>query len=127
MSQPFLTVIATEAAEKTTLRITGTIQDHTGAALPSASLTTLKLWLYNKRTGVVLNNRMAVNVLNANGGTVTSGGLLTMVLDPADNALESQSLAAETHVAEFEWTYNAGAATGRALVEFNVRNFTKVS
>src|SRR3990167_1632921 len=119
MSQPFLTVIATEAAEKTTLRITGTIQDHTGAALPSASLTTLKLWLYNKRTGV--------NVLNANGGTVTSGGLLTMVLDPADNALESQSLAAETHVAEFEWTYNAGASTGRALVEFNVRNFTKVT
>jgi len=127
MSAPFLTVITSEVGEKTTCRIGGTITDHAGAAIPAASLATLTLTLYHRQSGTILNSRNAVNVLNTNGGTVTSGGVLTMVLDPADNALEFQAGSRETHVAAFDWTYNSGAATGRSLVEFPVRNFSKVT
>ena len=127
MSQPFLHVETVEVAEKTTVRITGTIKDHTGTAIPAASLTALTLTLYHKRTGTILNSRNGTSVLNANGGTVTSGGVFTMILDPADNVLESQSPSSETHEALFTWTYNSGAAIGRQLVQFVVRNLTKVT
>lgn len=127
MSTPFLTTISAEVAEKVTVRITGTIKDHTDTAIPAASLSTLTLTLYEKKSGTIINTRSAANVLNTGGGTVTSGGVLTMVLDPADNALVTQAPATEVHVALFEWTYNSGAAAGRALVEFTVSNFLKVT
>lgn len=124
MSQPFRTIATVEVAEKSTCRITATLTDHSGATL--AAVDTLQLTLYHKRTGAILNARDADDVLNANGGTFNAGAF-GMTLGPDDNALEFQSLGAETHVAQIDWTYNSGTATGRHLVEFVVRNFLKVT
>ena len=126
MLMPFLTVITSEIAEGVTARITGTILDDTGTPIPTAALTTLKLTLFDKRSLAILNSRSAVSVLNTAGGTVDSNGLLTMILSPADNAIVAQSPVSETHVALFTWTYNAGAATGRAQVEFTIANLSLV-
>ena len=113
-------------AEQTTRRYTATIQDETGAAIPAASLTTLKLTLYDRATGAVINTRDDQNVLNANDVTVDGNGLLTWTMKPADNPILNDALAQEHHVALFEFTYASGAKRGQHEVDFVVRNASKV-
>lgn len=127
MSQPFLTTVTAESPEQVTVQITGTIKDHTDTAIPLASLGAVTLTLYDKRTQTILNSRSEGSIKNANGGTITSGGALTLVLDPDDNVMASAGAGVETHVAQISWTYNSGTATGRALVEFPIRNLAKVT
>lgn len=126
MTQPFLTTLTVEVPEQSTVRLGGTITDDTGAGIPAASLTSLTLWLYHQRTGAIINSRDGQNIKNANGGTVDAVGALILTLGPADTVLESQTLPRSVLVAEIAWTYNAGAATGRAMVTFTVRDFLKV-
>src|SRR6185312_4273183 len=114
-----LTLATNAVAEQTTSRITGTIVDDAGVAIPASALVTLTLTLYNRRGPTILNSRDNVSVLNTNGGTVDSAGKFAMTLDPADNPL-SAGFSSEQHAALFTWTYNSGAATGRAVVEFTV-------
>jgi len=127
-TQGYLTVVTDLTPEGVTATITGTIKDTSTppVAIPAASLATVTLTLYNKSSGTVLNGRSETNIKNANDGTVDSNGLLALTLTPADNALEAQSGSKETHVAQITWTYNGGASTGRALVEFPVANLRKV-
>lgn len=127
MTEPFTTLIRTEVGEQVTALITGVIADAAGAALGASAITTLTLTLYEKRTGSILNSRNAVNIKNANGGTVDSSGNLALTLDPADNALLTQAVAHETHVALIRWTYNVGAAAGWAQIEFAVHNQPKIT
>lgn len=120
----FQTLDATCRPEQTTVRITGTLTDDAGTAIPVASVASLKLWLFHKRTGAIINLRNGQNILGANGGSVDSAGVLTLTLGPLDTQLESQTLPTSEIVAEIEWKYNAGAATGRATVQFLVANLT---
>lgn len=92
-----------------------------------ADLGTVKLWLYVKQEApgapsAYLNSRNGVSIKDANGGTITTGGVLTLVLDPADNVISEANLVEEWHTAEIEYTYNGGAATGRVLWHFLVSN-----
>ncbi len=125
MADPWRTTITTTFPEASTAILTGTIRDGAGNAVPAASLTTLALTLFDRATGTVINSRNAVSILNTNGGTVTSGGVLTLTLSPSDMALVSQSAAQETHVAFLRWTYNAGADAGEQEVVFTVTNLAK--
>lgn len=127
MGQPFLTILPSEVAEKSTVVLGGTITDDAGVGIPAASLTSLKLWLYHQRTGAIINSRDGQSVLNTNGGAVGANGVLTLTLGPLDTVLESQALPFSVIVGEFEWVYNAGATTGRAAMQFTVRDFVKVT
>lgn len=123
----FQTIDATCRPEQSTVRIVGTITDDAGAAIPLASLTTLTLWLYHRRTGAIIGARDGQDIKGVNGGSVDSAGVLTLTLGPSDTVLESQALATSDIEAEIEWTYNGGNSTGRALVRFTVGNLTKTT
>lgn len=105
--------------ERATQKFTATVKDENGAAIPGASLTTLTLTLYETTTQQIINGRDAQNVLNANGVTVDSAGLLTWVMAPLDN--QHLGLARpELHVALFEWTYDSGNKRGQHEVGFSI-------
>lgn len=105
----------------------GQFTDEAGVAVAKADLGTVKLWLYVKQEApgapsAYLNSRNGVSIKDANGGTITTGGVLTLVLDPADNVISESNLVEEWHTAEIEYTYNGGAKTGRVLWHFPVVN-----
>lgn len=112
--------------EKTTARYQATVADETGAAIPAASLTTLKVTLYDQSTGNIINSRNSQNILNANGATVDSAGLLTWTLTPADTAIVGDKTL-ELKTALFEYTFASGAKTDRHEVVFAVRNLGKLT
>ena len=129
-TQPF------RARESSTARLTAVVEDETETAIPSASLDTLTLLLYDQRTqiaspgttGAVINGRNRQSVLNANGGTVDASGNLEMLLSPADNVIigtgEGQS---ERHVALFEYTYAAGLKSGKEEILIDVFNYARTT
>lgn len=115
--------------ERSTAVYTATITDENGDALPAASLDSLTLTLRNaKGTAAVINDRNAVNALNANGVTVDEDGLLTWVMEPGDNAIVGRTSVGdpEIHVALFQWTWDSGSKAGRHEVAVRVVNLGRV-
>ncbi len=117
-------------AEQTTLRFTATLQDEAGAAIPSSGVTAMTLTLYNRDSTnkEIINSVSAVNILNAGRGTLhATSGLLTVTLEPADNAIVDATQDLEWHRALIEGTYAAGAKAFKHEIDFPVRNLNKVS
>lgn len=122
------TVLSDVVAEGTTALITGTLVDESGVALGSSQLASLTMTLYALIPGEpVINNRTAVNVLNAGPGTVDGSGNWTLTLSPADNDIVETSRDSERHRLLLEWTYGGGQKAGKHEVEFTVRNVSKVA
>lgn len=122
----YRTEIAEVIAEKTTRQFTFTVLDETGTALPAASLSSLKLTLWNKDLGktAIATDR---DILNLNGGTVDSSGNGTLVLSSADNALVNAAVREETHVAQVTWGWSSDTKFGRAEIVFRVANLEKTT
>lgn len=123
------TVLTNKIPEQTTPKITAVIKDENGTAIPASSLDTLTLDLYNQSdapTFTVINLRSAQNVLNANGVTVDASGNLTWQMVTADNVIIDSTLKTEKHRAVFNWTYSAGAKTGRHIIDLTVVNLEKI-
>lgn len=110
--------------EHTTGTLTTTIKDNAGVAIPAASLTTLKLTLYNEYTLTVINDRDHQNILNANNVTVDANGLLTWSIQELDRVIEDDTKTQELHRALFEWT--APGVVGKHEHQFTVANLAKV-
>jgi hypothetical protein len=115
--------------ERCTARLTMNLVDETGAAVPAAQLVSLRMWILAVTLNgvVVVNSQADINILNANQGTVDSGGELILTLTPADNQLAvGLGQVDETHRIELLFTYGAaGAKSGRKAIEFTVANFYK--
>jgi hypothetical protein len=109
--------------EQTTARYTAKLLDEIGAAVPSSALTSLTLLLYDKATGQILNSRNTQNVLNANGVSIDGSGNLTWVMDPADNAIVTDSNATEVHIAVFigRWGVTKKVTHDLAITVRNLR------
>lgn len=125
----FRTVLTEPYAEKTTLTLTATITDVDGVtplANADSILTTLTLDLYEKASGTVVNSRTAQSIKNTNGGTITSAGLLTLRLDPADLTRVSTA-GSETFVALVRWSWGSPTKYGAHEIVFIVRDLTKVT
>lgn len=117
-------------AERTSLRFTATLVDETGAAIPASGLTTLTLTLYARDlAGLdIINGVNGTNINNTGRGTVhATSGLLTVVLDPADNQIVDGAADLEWHRALIQGTYNSGAKGFKHEIEYPVRNLNKVS
>jgi hypothetical protein len=110
-------------AEKSTQKINFTVEDEDGNAVQPETLT---VTLYNQADGAIINSRNAINILNANGGSV-SAGVGYWIMDPDDNAIVNDARDEEIHVALFEWTWNSGQRGAPWEVLLNVRNLAKVS
>ncbi len=128
-SQPF------HAREATSAKLTATIQDESEAVIPAASLSSLTLLLYDQTTeldspgttGAVINSRNRQNILNANGCTVSTGGLMTLTLTPADNVIVNTGKSSERHVALIEYTYAAGLKAGKEEILVDVYNLSRTT
>jgi len=115
-------------AEAKTAEITATITKKDGVTpVPLASLVTVTLTLFVEKSGAIINSRNAVDIKNANGGTVhATSGLLTLLLSPLDMAVLLTGQRFETHIALIEWTYDTVEAGGQEIA-FTIQNFAKVS
>ncbi len=116
-------------AEKTTLRFTATLLDETGAAIPAAGLSALTLTLYNRdsATQEIVNSVSAADILNTGRGTVhATSGLLTVTLQPDDNAIVDTTKDLEWHRALISGTYG-GTKAFKQEIEWQVRNLSKVT
>lgn len=121
----YKTTISQSLPERKTARFTAVMKDETNTVVPGSSLNTLTLTLYNKKDLTVINSRNKHDILNTNGGTVSSLGNLTLILDPADMIIVHIVNKQEVHVALIEWTYGAGRAGGHEI-EFTVDNLSLV-
>lgn len=92
-----------DVKEDSTYQVTGTFKDESDVAIAAASLTTVKMWL-SDHLGTVINARTAIDILNAGPGVVSSAGLLTLTLLPADNPIVGSDTT-ERHLLVIEWTW----------------------
>lgn len=113
--------------ERTTRRYTAVLKDETGAVIGSGTLSSLKLTLYNRADGSIINTRNQQNVLNANGVTVDASGNLTWTMDPADNPIVDATLSYEEHVALFEIGWSSDAKKNNHEVIVRVENVNKIT
>ena len=112
--------------------VTGTFFDASGAALNKASIATLVATLKNAKTSTVdeseINSRTAQTILDANGGAVTTAGVLTLKLQPLDNVIVSSDIGlgeVETHWLDITWTWvdaDTVTRTGTHAASFGVLN-----
>ena len=130
MSKSTLTAKQRRLDEKTLASYSATIRDAAGAVIPTANITTLTLTLYDVETGTIINSRNAQNVHNTNNVTVTSGGVLTWEIQPADNAIIGTRRRAgqyEKHVALFEYSWSSGSKASKHEVILDIRQLDKVT
>lgn len=114
--------------EKTTPTYQVTLLDEAGAPIPDADLLTLRLTFYDQDTAGIINTRTDQDALNANDVAV-SNGVVTWSMQVDDTPIVTAGKEHEIHVAEWEWTYQAGATpptlTARHKARFRTRNFLK--
>lgn len=102
-----------DVREDSTYQVTGTFKDEAGVAIDVADLTTVEMWITD-HLGAVINTRTAVDIKNANGGTIDANGLLTLILLPADNPIVG-SESSERHLLIIEWTWAATKKSHAAI------------
>ena len=110
-----------EEDESCNILITFSDGDNT---LEKTDLASITLTLFDVNGANIINERNAQDVKDANGGTVTDAGVLTLRLDPADNAVQSESLAAgelEDHLIRIKWTWNDGVAVRTGVSESKLK------
>ena len=112
--------------EKTTRRYTAVLKDETGVAIGGGTLSSLKLTLYNRADGSIINARNQQNALNANGVTVDSSGNLTWTMEPADNPIIDATLSYEEHAALFEIGWASDAKKNNHEVVIRVEHVNKI-
>lgn len=97
-----------------------------------AALLTITATLYDLESKTVINSREDQDVKDHNDATVSSEGVLTLRLSPADNVIVDADLLVgqnEVHVIRLTWTWNDGVITRTGIEElrFNVMKTATVS
>ena len=104
--------------------VTVTLVDSSGNDLAKSSIDTLAVSLYNAEDSATINSRDNQSVLDANNGTVSTAGVLTLKLGPNDNAIvDTGVLDFETHYLDVQWTWtdaDSDTLTGRHEFQFDV-------
>lgn len=102
--------------------ITGTFQNG-DTAIAKSALGTVTLTLYDERTSEVINSRNDQDILDANGGSITDAGVLTLKLQADDNVVCGSIAAGRTepHIARIKFTWTDGELTRTGIQEFRLR------
>ncbi len=102
--------------------------------IPESSLVTLTLTYYNVVDGVIINDRNAQDVKDANNVDVSSAGLVTWGLVVLDTTIQDTTVTEvgeyESHRALFAWTYNSSDSTvksGNDEIDIRVLNQGKIT
>lgn len=110
-------------------RITLTLQDETGTVVPLAAITTATLTIYarDEVSQPIINSVSQVDIKNTGRGVIhATSGLLTLTLEPNDNAIQNTANDLEWHRLLIEVGY-ASTKSLKYEIEFPVRNLYKVS
>ncbi len=114
--------------EMSTHRMAMTLLDELGAAVALTAITTATLTLYarDEQAQPIINSVDDVNIKNTGRGTIhATSGLLTLVLDPADNAIINNTNDLEWHRCLIEVGYSSTKAL-KYEIDFPVRNLYRV-
>lgn len=111
--------------ERTTFRWQGTLLDEDGVAIPVAQLFAVTLTISDALSGEKLVN--ARDVKNANGGTITAAGVMTLQVYPADNRMVNQRLPVETHRATITYSWDGGDNSHWHCIELLIQNHPDVA
>ena len=96
--------------------------DDLGEPVQGALLTTLTLTVLQEYTLTVVNGRDGQNVLNTNGVTIDTDGLLRWGLTVDDTVILNDALRKEMHRALFTWTFDSGTKSGNKEVIIMITN-----
>lgn len=113
--------IRASVQEGESCNVVATFKDGDTAVAKSALLT-VTASLFLESTGASINSRSGQNILDVNGGTITSAGVLTMRLDPADNVIVGTPSidVHEQHILRIGWTWNDGTATRTGIQDIRI-------
>jgi len=110
--------------------VVGTFYDGS-AAIAKASLSAVTCSLFLESTGASINSRKDQSILDANGGTITAEGVLTLRLDAADNPIVGTVDAGdyEAHILRVMWAWNDGVSsrTGKQEIRLWVQALETVT
>lgn len=122
------TVLEPSISERVSAQLQCTLTRANGSPLLSADTNSIVLTLYNDdKVRTKLNGVDHINVFNFGRGTFGStDGLLTIMLQPADNGILDANKMYEDHVALIEFVYDSGAGNGRHEMQFRVNNMNYV-
>lgn len=88
---------------------TFTFYDTSGSAIAKSAIQTLTCSLTNAADGATINSRSGQNVLDANDGTLSTAGVLTLKLGASDNTIVgSNTQNEELHYLTLNWTWTDG-------------------
>ena len=115
-------------AEKGLVRITTTLVDETGTAIPSSAVSALTLTLYaqNEPNQDIINSVNGTDILNTGRGTLhATSGLLTVTLTGSDLTIINTGNDLEWHRALIQGTFSSKPF--KCEIDFPVRNLDKVT
>jgi hypothetical protein len=117
---------AFEVTEQSSARYQATLLDEAGDPVPLASLLTLRLWLYDVKTGAYINSRDDQDVLNTNDVTyAVATGIVTWAVRPEDTVIVGSGRR-ELHKAVFEATWGSGDKARTWEVSILVTNLVPI-
>lgn len=108
--------------------ITSTLQNKAGNNLTKSEIISLTITIIDARSNSIVNNRLNVNILDANDGTVSVEGELTFKLQPEDtinvgspkNYLEEKQITIQWTWLDLEGDLN----TGKHVFSIYVKTYT---
>lgn len=86
--------------------ITVPIVDGAGVAIAKTRIVSLTLTYHDRNTDRTINSRARQNILDANNVTVSSTGVITWTMQPADTVIIDRSLSPERHIAHWDFVYD---------------------
>jgi hypothetical protein len=113
-----------------TVTVTLRNQDH--QPIPGSGLQTLRLTLFDEKTGALINRPFQQDILGldptrVNGGTIDETGELSLWLEPEDNPILGSNKNPETHILFLEWSWlDSGTKYGGVELRLPVENFIKL-
>jgi hypothetical protein len=110
--------------ENTNATYQATIEDENGVAIPSANITSITLTLYDRETGDIINNRDGIGSAPSGVTIHATSGLLTWLMEFADNVIVTADSVVEHHKALFEFV--ASGKRSKHEVNIYVSNLAKV-
>jgi hypothetical protein len=108
--------------ESTTGTIEAQLAGDDGADIESSAVTALVATLTDHR-GTIVNSRDALSILSANGGSLSSTGLLTQTLSVADTAAVETGPEYQQRFFTISGTHSGGKTLG-CEIRFFVRKLT---
>lgn len=110
--------------ERSTPRIRAVLNTPDGGVFPAANVTSIRMWLRDIATDAIVNGREAVNVMNANGGTL-SDGLFLLQFTQDDTAILGDG-ASERRFVTLDFQLSGAGRIPHGYT-FYIRNFRDIT